>query len=61
LYTKELTKKGTLVVFCGTCGSEYHHGDLEDPNNDWLHRDIPDSLVLQMMAVNDARLRAQGK
>lgn len=40
----------TLVVYCTDCGSEYHHQDLEDLNNDWLFRQIPQEMILRYVA-----------
>lgn len=37
----------TLVVYCTECGSEFHHQDLEDPNHDWLFREIPLDMILR--------------
>jgi hypothetical protein len=60
---KEMTDNETLIVFCGNCGAEYHHDDLENTSaiGDMIHRQIPDDLVLRYMAANDLRLRMEGK
>ena len=40
-------ESGTLVVKCRNCGSDYHHQDLENPNNDVLFRQIPLDMILR--------------
>ena len=48
LVIKELREEsGTLVVNCSNCGKEYHHQDLENPNNDALFRQIPLDMILR--------------
>lgn len=62
LRMKEMTKNETLIVFCGNCGSEYHHDDLENTSaiGDAIHRQIPDDVVLRYMAARARQLRIEG-
>jgi hypothetical protein len=60
---KEITKSGQTVVFCHNCHREWYAADLENTtkNGDFIHRDIPDELILRYMMANDARLKLEGK
>ena len=63
LRIKEMTKNEVLIVFCGECGAEYHHHDLENTSaiSDQIHRQIPDDAVLRWMAARDLYLKRQGR
>lgn len=59
LKLKELNQETlTLWVFCGSCGSEFCHQDLESTSDisDSIHRAIPDELVLRWMAAREEEL-----
>lgn len=53
----------TLWVFCGECGAEFCHDDLENTSDigDQLHRAIPDDMVLRWMEAREKELVRRGE
>ena len=59
LAIREVTENSTIIVYCHTCGSVYHHDDLENTSaiGDKINRQIPDDLILRYMAAREEENR----